>query len=79
MTALAGLSPMLILLPFFFAACGSMKNVHDREWTRVKCSGASDWPVCWQQAQQLCPNGYDLANQEADRSGLKREVDIACK
>lgn len=61
------------------AGCQNMGTQDNRQWTRVKCSGASDWTACWRQAEQLCPNGFDMANKEEDRSALKREVDIACK
>lgn len=59
--------------------CQHMGSEDSRQWTRVKCSGASDWTECWRQAESLCPNGFDMANKEEDRSALKREVDIACK
>lgn len=59
--------------------CQNMQTQDNRQWTRVKCSGASNWTECWRQAEQLCPNGFDMANKEEDRVGLRREVDIACK
>ena len=61
------------------AGCQNMGSQDNRQWTRVKCSGASDWTQCWRQAEQMCPNGFDMANKEEDRAALKREVDIACK
>jgi hypothetical protein len=61
------------------AACETAGTQDNRQWSRVKCSGASDWTECWRQAENLCPNGFDMANKEEDRSALKREVDIACK
>lgn len=69
-----------LLLGFFtLAGCETMQTQDNRQWTRVKCSGASNWTECWRQAEQLCPHGFDLANKEEDRVGLRREVDIACK
>jgi hypothetical protein len=61
------------------AGCQTNGTQDNRQWTRVKCSGASDWTECWRQAEAMCPNGFDRANREEDRSALKREVDIACK
>jgi len=61
------------------AGCQTSGVQDNRLWTRVKCSGASDWTECWRQAETMCPNGFDTANKEEDRSALKREVDIACK
>jgi hypothetical protein len=61
------------------AGCQTSGSQDNRQWTRVKCSGASDWAECWRQAEAMCPNGFDRANREEDRSALKREVDIACK
>jgi hypothetical protein len=61
------------------AGCQTSSMQDGRQWSRVKCSGASDWTACWRQAEQICPNGFDMANKEEDRSALKREVDIACK
>ena len=59
--------------------CTNMGVDDNRSWTRVKCSGASDWTECWRQAEEICPDGFDMANKEEDRSALKREVYIACK
>lgn len=61
------------------AGCQTNGAQDSRQWSRVKCSGASDWTECWRQAERMCPNGFDMANKEEDRSALKREVDIACK
>jgi hypothetical protein len=70
---------LAIALLLVFTGCKNMEAQDNREWTRVKCSGASEWKECWQQAEELCPNGFDMANKEEDRSALKREIDIACK
>lgn len=75
-TLLGGVS---VLALFALAGCQNMQAQDNRQWTRVKCSGASNWTECWRQAEQLCPNGFDMANKEEDRVGLRREVDIACK
>lgn len=69
----------VLMTCLLFTACKTTTHPDDRQWTRVKCSGASDWTECWRQAEEICPNGFDLANKEEDRSALKREVDIACK
>lgn len=61
------------------AACETTGRQDNRQWTRVKCSGAADWTECWRQAEAICPNGFDTANKAEDRSALKREVEIACK
>ena len=61
------------------SGCQNMGGQDNRQWTRVKCSGASDWTECWRQAEQLCPNGFDMANKDEDRAALRREVDIACR
>lgn len=71
--------PIILLGILLLAGCNTMDTQDNRQWTRVKCSGASDWTACWRQAEQLCPNGFDTANKEEDRSALKREVDIACR
>jgi hypothetical protein len=68
-----------VLLALMLYGCQNMDARDDREWTHVTCSGASDWAACWRQAEKICPNGFDRANQQEDRSALKREIDIACK
>lgn len=69
----------LILAVLIIAGCKNMEVDDSRQWTHIKCSGASDWTECWRQAEAICPNGFDMANKIEDRSALRREVDIACK
>lgn len=72
-------SHIVVALTALLAACQSTGPADNRQWMHVSCSGASDWTACWRQAEKLCPNGFDTANKEEDRVGLKREIDIACK
>ncbi|HEU4708833.1 MAG TPA: hypothetical protein VFS17_05930 [Methylophilaceae bacterium] len=72
----------LLVIPFtllLLAGCQTTGKPDNREWTHLACSGASDWTACWRQAEKLCPRGFDIANQQEDRVGLRREVDVACK
>lgn len=70
---------MLALAALVINGCTHIGADDSRQWTRVKCSGASEWAACWRQAEETCPDGFDMANKDEDRSALKREVDIACK
>ena len=70
---------VITLALLLLAGCQTNNTQDHRQWSRVKCSGASDWTECWRQAEAICPNGFDTANKDEDRSALKREVDIACK
>lgn len=68
------------MLALALTACSSTARQPDtRAWTTLTCSGFLLWKDCWEQAQQLCPGGFDIANQIELRGPQKREVEVACK
>jgi hypothetical protein len=47
---------------------------------KTTCSGlAEDWGSCHRKANKTCPNGYQVANQNADSNGVHREMLFSCK
>lgn len=69
-----------LLLALALAGCGTQASKPDtRTWTTLTCSGFLLWKDCWQEAQKLCPDGFDIANQIELRGPQKREVEVACK
>lgn len=72
---------LLLVLALAVTGCSALGGAKDtRTWTQLRCSGGSaDWTDCWAEAKKLCPNGYDTANKEENRSSLKREIEVACK
>lgn len=70
-----------VLLLCLLASCG-MKNTKPgdgRQWVEISCSGFADWTQCHDKARQLCPGGYDVANQEENLVTQKRTMNVACK
>ena len=69
-----------ILSICLLAGC-NMKNAKPgdgRHWMEISCSGFADWTKCYEKARQLCPGGYDVANQEESLIAQKRVMQIAC-
>lgn len=63
------------------ASC-SMQNTKPgdgRQWMEISCSGFADWTKCHDQARQLCPGGYDVANQEESLIAQRRTMLVACR
>lgn len=74
-----------IVLPFILSVCllagCNMKNAKPgdgRQWMEVSCSGFADWTKCNEKARQLCPDGYDVANQEESLIAQRRTMQVAC-
>jgi hypothetical protein len=69
-----------ILAALAIVGCSAVSHTNDgRQWTRVSCSGNSGWEACTHQAEQLCPQGFDIANKEENRSSALRAYEVACK
>lgn len=69
-----------LFLTLSLAGCSTQARKPDtRAWTTLSCSGFLLWKDCWDQARQLCPAGFDIANQIELRGPQKREVEVACK
>lgn len=69
-----------LLLTLTLVGCNTQARKPDtREWTTLTCSGFLLWKDCWDQAQKLCPDGFDIANQIELRGPQKRQVEVACK
>lgn len=74
-----------IALSFILSACllagCNMKNAKPgdgRQWMEISCSGFADWTKCHEKARQLCPGGYDVANQEESAIAQRRIMQVAC-
>lgn len=71
---------LIAVMMLTLSACATNTSKQDtRTWTRLACSGFLQWKDCWDKAHEMCPGGFDIANQEEIRGHQKREVDIACK
>jgi hypothetical protein len=71
---------LIAVMMLTLSACATNTSKNDtRTWTRLACSGFLQWKDCWDKAHEMCPSGFDIANQEEIRGHQKREVDIACK
>jgi len=63
------------------AGCTSLheKDADQRTWTSISCSTYKQFNLCQDEARQICPNGYDVANVTYSRGEQRRRMDIACK
>lgn len=69
------LAGMCLLL----ANCSFAPTKDNRQWAELTCSGFTPWRGCWETAIKLCPQGYDIADQEENLFIQKRIVKISCK
>jgi hypothetical protein len=79
---------LLITSLILVGACSSMQNFQEQpvvpygeaKTYKTTCSGlAEDWGSCHRKANKTCPNGYQVANQNADSNGVHREMVFSCK
>ena len=79
---------LFVLSVFFLTACSSLQNFQEQPVVsfgkaksyKTTCSGlAENWDSCNRKAKKTCPNGYQVANQNADSNGVHREMLFSCK
>jgi len=73
---------ILFLMSFVALAGCNMPNTKPgdgRQWMEISCSGFADWTKCQEKARSLCPDGYDISNQEENLVTQKRTMLVACK
>ena len=72
---------LFVLLLGILAGCGmpNTKPGDGRQWMELSCSGFADWTKCHEKARNLCPAGYDVANQEESAIAQRRTMQVACK
>ena len=75
------MNPYPYLLAVLLGGCSLIpaKQADNRQWTSVSCSTYMQFNLCQEQALQVCPKGYDVANVTYSRGEQLRRMDIACK
>lgn len=70
-----------LLLVLMLSACAELglTKSDNRELTRIDCSGAAGWAVCYKQADTRCPSGFDIMQKEENLITGLRSISIACK
>jgi major membrane immunogen (membrane-anchored lipoprotein) len=78
----------LLIASLLLGACSSLQTFQEQPVVpygaaknyKTTCSGlAEDWGSCHRKANKTCPNGYQVANQNADSNGVHREMLFSCK
>jgi major membrane immunogen (membrane-anchored lipoprotein) len=78
----------LLIASLLLSACSSLQNFQEQpvvpygaaKTYKTTCSGlAEDWGSCHRKAKKTCPDGYQVANQNADSNGVHRVMVFSCK
>jgi hypothetical protein len=71
---------LIILFSALAAGCNmpNKKPGDGRQWMEISCNGFADWTKCYEKAKNLCPGGYDIANQQESLIEQQRTMEVAC-
>ena len=71
---------LVLLLPFFLAACAQSTQINRGDGKKqflIECGTGTAWSVCYEEANNACPNGYTDVSKS---SGFNRkEMTVECK
>jgi len=69
----------LIALSFAISACATSQEIKRPDGSAeylVACGASTGWHICYQQANELCPSGYNTLSEDAGFN--RKKLRIAC-
>ena len=82
------MNKLLLACIALLTSCTSLSNFQEQpvlpfekaKTYKTTCSGlAEDWGSCHRKAKRTCANGYEVEDQNDDKSGVHREMIFTCK
>jgi hypothetical protein len=82
------MNKFLLTYIVLLTSCTSLSNFQEQPVVpfgkaknyKTTCSGlAEDWGSCHRKAKRTCANGYEVEDQNDDKSGVHREMVFSCK
>lgn len=71
---------LALVLPLLLASCAQSTQINRGDGKKqylIECGAASAWSVCYEEANNVCPSGY---NDVSKSSGFNRkEMTVECK
>lgn len=71
---------LFTLLPVLLISCAQSTQINRGDGTKqflVECGAGTSWSVCYEEANNVCPKGY---NDVSRSSGFNRkEMTVECK